>query len=221
MRPFVRAFVQDCVEQLPLRGPVVEIGARPAETQERIAFLRDVVGITPYVGCDIQPGTNVDVVTDIHRLPFADESIGTVVCVEVLEHVHDPIRAVEEIRRVLAPGGIAVLTSVMFMPVHAHPWDFWRFTPEGFEKLLEPFESSLVVAHGYDLLPEGVYGVGVKGPDPDLGRHRLPRISYVADHWADGLPVDFGPIRLRTRDLWQHAMRESVAAAKRRLRRQP
>src|SRR3954467_11678223 len=44
VRDFVRTFVQDCVEQLDLRPPVVEIGSRPAETQEGIAYLRDLVG---------------------------------------------------------------------------------------------------------------------------------------------------------------------------------
>src|SRR5207302_170880 len=110
-RPFVRSFIKDCVESLDLSPPVVEIGSRPAETQEGTAYLRDLITTRPYYGCDIQRGTNVDFVTDIHRLPFDDNSVGTVVCVEVLEHVFDPIRAVQEIHRVLQPGGIAVLTS--------------------------------------------------------------------------------------------------------------
>lgn len=219
MRPFVRSFVQDCVEQLPLLAPVVEIGSRPAETQENIAFLRDLVGIKPYVGCDIQPGANVDVVTDIHRLPFADATVGTVVCVEVLEHVHDPIRAVEEIRRVLQPGGTAILTSVMFMPVHAHPWDFWRFTPEGFAQLLSSFETSLAFGYGMDVLPEGVQGVGIKGPHPGLTLDALPRSATLVRDWGKPYPVDFGPIRMTLPMLWRRTLRETARAARDRARR--
>ena len=216
MRPFVRSFVQDCVEQLPLRAPVVEIGSRPAETQEGIAFLRDIVGLEPYIGCDIQPGPNVDVVTDIHRLPFADDSVGAVVCVEVLEHVHDPLRAVEEIHRVLRPGGVAVLTSVMFMPVHAHPWDFWRFTPEGFHHVMSPFETRLAFGYGMDVLPEGVQAVGIKGPYPGLTLDSLPRSAALVREWGEGLPVDFGPIRMTVPMLWRRTLRETAAAARRR-----
>lgn len=219
MRPFVRAFVQDCVEQLPLAPPVVEIGSRPAESQEGVAYLRDVVGLTPYVGCDIQPGVNVDVVTDIHRLPFPDDSVGAVVCVEVLEHVHDPLRAVQEIHRVLRPGGVAVLTSVMFMPVHAHPWDFWRFTPEGFSHVMEPFETKLAFGYGMDVLPEGVQGVGVKGPFPDLSLESLPRSARLIREWGASHPVDFGPIRMTLPMLWKRTLRETAAAARRRTRR--
>lgn len=44
------------------------------------------------------------------RLPFADDSIGTVLCSEVLEHLEDDRTMVAEIARVLAPGGAVVIT---------------------------------------------------------------------------------------------------------------
>jgi SAM-dependent methyltransferase len=219
VRDFVRLFVQDCAERLDLPGPVLEIGARPADGQEQIAYLRDVVGSRPYFGCDIQPGRNVDAVTDIHKLPFADGSVGTVVCVEVLEHVHDPIRAVTEIKRVLQPGGIAILTSVMFMPVHAHPWDFWRFTPEGFAELVRDFPASVAFGYGFDLLPEGVQAVAVNGPMPELSLDMFPRSAAAVRGWGEGRQVDFGPIRLTVPALWRRTLRESAVAVKRRVSR--
>jgi SAM-dependent methyltransferase len=221
MRYAAFEFARDVAEQFPIAEPVVELGARAAEGQEGYADLRSVFNAKEHIGCDIQAGPGVDRIEDIHALTFADESVGTVLCFETLEHVADPIRAVGELHRILRPGGVLAISSVMFFPIHAHPWDFWRFTPEGFAKLLAPFPRSFVMAHGYDDLPEGVYGIGVKGDDPDLGRHRLPRLAHIADHWADGLPVDFGPIRLRTRDLWRHTLRESAGAVRRRLSRRP
>jgi SAM-dependent methyltransferase len=219
MRHAALEFARDIAEQFKLDGPLVEMGARAADGQEDIADLRPLFmpRVDSYIGCDIQSGPGVDRVEDIHTLTFDDDSVGTVLCFETLEHVADPIRAVQEMYRVLKPGGLLAISSVMFFPIHEHPWDFWRFTPEGFDRLLEPFPTKLVLAHGYQYLPEGVYGVGIKAPDVALDRDMLPRISYISDHWAEGTPVDFGPIRTTTRQLWGYTLHYTRVAARRRL----
>ncbi len=219
MRPGIRIFAEEAIAALPLAEPIVEIGGRPAEGQEDIGDLRGLCAGKEYITCDIQPGPTVDRVEDVHALTFDDGSVGTVLTFDTLEHVADPIRAVQEIHRVLRPGGAVAMSSVMFFPIHAHPWDFWRFTPEGFDRLLEPFESRLVMAQGWDLMPETVLGVGVKGPY-DLARSMFPRTAEIAEDWPpNGAMVDFGPIRLTVRDLWKRTLRESVGAVRRRAAR--
>jgi len=44
------------------------------------------------------------------NLPFEPGSFGKVICSEVLEHVPEPRKVLAEIARVLAPGGIAVVS---------------------------------------------------------------------------------------------------------------
>jgi hypothetical protein len=105
----------------------------------------------------------------------------------------------------------------MFFPIHAHPWDYWRFTPEGFELLLQPFESRLVVAQGWDLMPEGVFGIGVKGP-ADLRPEHLPRTTEIARTWGEGKRVDLGPMRMSVRELWRFTLDQTRAALRTRLR---
>jgi SAM-dependent methyltransferase len=51
---------------------------------------------------------------DLQHLPFAGESFDLVLATDVLEHVDDDERAVEEIRRVLRPGGTALITVPAF-----------------------------------------------------------------------------------------------------------
>src|SRR3546814_2135706 len=51
-----------------------------------------------------------DVAADGALLPFPDQSFEAVICSEVLEHVPDPRLVLDEIARVLKPGGCLLLT---------------------------------------------------------------------------------------------------------------
>lgn len=48
---------------------------------------------------------------DAEKLPFADASFDAAVATAIIEHVPNPEKFVTEIRRVLRPGGICVLTT--------------------------------------------------------------------------------------------------------------
>lgn len=84
---------------------------------------------------------NVDIVCDIHRLPFKDGSIDAVMSVAVLEHVQEPARVIQEVHRVLKPGG-RVFTVIPFMqPFHASPHDYQRYTLPGIRLLHRDFDE--------------------------------------------------------------------------------
>jgi SAM-dependent methyltransferase len=219
MRGDIVDFVGEAVRALDPPGPVVEIGARPAEGQEGLPDLRAFFPDRPYLGCDLQDGPRVDQIEDIHSLSFADDSVGTVLALDTLEHVRDPIRAVEELHRVLQPGGVVLISSVMFFPIHAHPWDYWRFTPEGFGQLLQPFQSSLVMALGWEAMPETVLGVGVKQKGVKLTPDLFPETARRAAEWGRGLRVDLGPIRMSARQSWAITIDATVDAIRERASR--
>ncbi|MFT5231466.1 MAG: SAM-dependent methyltransferase [Planctomycetota bacterium] len=50
-----------------------------------------------------------DVKADICALPFKDHSFDFIICNHVLEHIPDDTKAMQELYRVLAPGGTAIL----------------------------------------------------------------------------------------------------------------
>jgi SAM-dependent methyltransferase len=72
-----------------------------------------------YVGVDVSAhavetacaaGLDARIVHDAAELPFASDSFDSALCIEVLEHLFAPDRAVAEIRRVLRPGGKLVIS---------------------------------------------------------------------------------------------------------------
>jgi SAM-dependent methyltransferase len=92
------------------------------------------------VAIDIRRGTGVDLLTDAHALALADASFDVVLCTEVLEHLREPQRAIDEMHRVLKPGGSLLLTTRFLFPIHDAPHDYYRFTKYGLQHLLRRFE---------------------------------------------------------------------------------
>ena len=61
-----------------------------------------------YITCDLESPL-ADVKTDICDLPFDDASFDWILCNHVLEHIPNDTKAMQELYRVLKPGGIALL----------------------------------------------------------------------------------------------------------------
>jgi SAM-dependent methyltransferase len=92
------------------------------------------------VALDLRPARGVDVLGDAQALGFTDGSFDVVLCTEVLEHVPEPQRAVDEMFRVLKPGGRLLLTTRFLFPIHDAPHDYFRYTKYGLRHLLRRFE---------------------------------------------------------------------------------
>ncbi len=91
-----------------------------------------------YVNVDLRPSRNgFAVCADAHRLPFRDGVFGLIVAKDALEHFENPWLAMEEIRRVLADGGMLVIWVPFMWPFHGD--DFYRYTPLAFERFLKGF----------------------------------------------------------------------------------
>ena len=96
-----------------------------------------------YVGVDVQESghnhsqSKVDFYWDGTTLPFPDDSFDAVVAFEVFEHVFQAADTLEELRRVLRPGGNLVLSTPFMFGEHEEPFDFFRYTSFGILRLVE------------------------------------------------------------------------------------
>ncbi len=128
------AFAQDMAPLIAghARGRTLDVGA--GRLAWRSLLTRHVAS---YFSGDVtREHLDLDVVFDVTSgLPFADAAFDTVFCCSVLEHAPEPWEALSEMYRVLAPGGIAIVSLPFVLHLHDEPYDYYRFTRYGVEHL--------------------------------------------------------------------------------------
>lgn len=151
-----------------LPGPILEIGSHQVPGQERIADLRGFFPDQEYIGLDMRPGPGVDRVGNVEALPFETGSIGAVIALSAFEHVKHFWRGFEEVFRVLRPDGVFLVACPFFFRIHNFPDDYWRFTPSGFETLLEAYPSKILGWHGPKHRPANVWSLAFREKRPAI-----------------------------------------------------
>lgn len=110
---------------LDVSGPIVSVGGGPTRIHPRLRNL------------NILCGAGIDLTGDAGTLPLRDESVAGIHCEAVLEHLEFPDRAVAEMHRVLAPGGLVFAATPFIQPYHAYPDHYQNFTLRGHVRLFE------------------------------------------------------------------------------------
>jgi SAM-dependent methyltransferase len=146
LEAFVRRFLdlqagsmwKDLVVLLPQsRGVVLDVGAGaqpyrhllpPGATYKAI----DYVGAQSHFGYSMPDTTYYEG----DRWPIPDGSVDVILCTETLEHVPDPSVFLTEAFRCLKHEGRLLLTVPFAVRWHYVPYDYWRYTPSGLERLL-------------------------------------------------------------------------------------
>lgn len=162
MRTNIKIFVKSCSNIFNPPDPIFEIGSLQVPGQEIYADLRLFFKDKIYVGCDLREGFGVDRIEDVQNLSERDEKIGTIIIIDTLEHVQNPFKAMHEIYRVIKKNGMVIITSTQNFPIHNYPMDYWRFTSEAFNLLLEKFSMRIIGTQGYLANPHTIFGIGFK-----------------------------------------------------------
>jgi len=83
-----------------------------------------------------------DMVVDYYNLPFKDGEFEIVVCTGLLEHVKEPYKIIQEIKRVLKKGGQLLLSASFAFSIHEAPKNYFHFTPYGLKYLLRDWSKT-------------------------------------------------------------------------------
>jgi SAM-dependent methyltransferase len=127
------AYLREVLTRGLLQGPCLELGVGLEGANNR-ELLRSH-GIEHF-GSDLVPGPVVDFVVDMEAQP--DDlratvarvgAFGSVLVLNVLEHTFDPVRVLDNVFALLAPGGTCVVITPAVWTVHDFPVDCWRILP--------------------------------------------------------------------------------------------
>jgi hypothetical protein len=167
MHQSVLRFIADAVQRYQLaERRVLEVGSRIINGSPRALFNG------PYWGVDILAGPGVDEVCNAHALTNGQRPafapVEVIICTEMLEHDDAPWRSLTEMREIIQPGGMLLLTARGYdehgyYQVHDRCYDsagtyevgdYWRFSVSGMRAMLEQT--------GWDVV--------MCGPDADVDR---------------------------------------------------
>jgi len=184
MNDFLNGVARAVAESFDLPAPILEVGSYQVAGQEQLANLRPFFPGKSYLGIDLRPGPGVDQMADVEALPYATSSFGTVIAMNTFEHVPHFWRGFEEAYRVLKPTGALLISCPFYFHIHDHPRDYWRFSPQAFELLLDRYPQKILGWHGPKKRPAGVWALAFREHHAAITQDQFSAYRSLLDRYA-------------------------------------
>ena len=149
---------------------ILEVGSREVTG---ISTARTKFDLVEYVGFDYYPGSNVDVVGDVHQLSSyfkPEEKFDIIFTSACFEHFAMPWIASVEMAKMLKVGGYIMVETHFSFGAHELPWNFFQFSDEGLRSLF----------------PENL---GIECLDLGMSNPIVGRFSSKADQYLRNRPI--------------------------------
>ena len=176
------AWVAEALAALPSGARLLDAGAGECQYKKHCCHLKYVAqDIAVYDGngdTGLQTGSwdfsQIDIVSDILNIPEPDATFDAVLCTEVLEHLPDPVRALDEMARLLRPGGMFIITAPFWSLTHFAPYHY----ATGFNRYFYEFHLGRLGFDIVDMIPNGNFFECVG--------QELRRVAEMAQRFAGG-----------------------------------
>ena len=177
------AWLERTLKQVPAGSRILDAGAGEQQYKRFCSHLEYVSqDFAQYDGmgdgAGLQTGnwdqSTLDIICDITAIPEPDESFDAIMCIEVFEHLPDPIKAIQEFARLLKPDGHLILTAPFCSLTHFAPYHFYT----GFNRY---FYETHLPAYGFEIVD-----LQANGNFFEYLAQEIRRIPSMAKRYADG-----------------------------------
>ena len=147
---------------------VLEIGSKNINGSLRNIILD--MNPSSYIGIDLEEGDCVDQVCSVYDIieEFGVEAFDIVITTEMMEHVEDWRKAINNMKSVLKPGGIILITTrSKGFGFHNYPADYWRYELSDMEQIFSDFKIEVLKED-----TSGQPGVFIKAIKPEIWYQR-------------------------------------------------
>lgn len=132
--------------------------------------------------------SNLDIVSDITSIPEPDASFDAIMCIEVFEHLPDPILAIKEFSRLLKPDGHLILTAPFCSLTHMAPYHFYTgYNRYFYEKHLTDYSFKIIEltenGNFFEYIAQELRRLPIVEKDYTGGAVRFGLLDRIAQHW--------------------------------------
>ncbi len=164
-------------------GVVLDVGSKHSPYKDTMQYAK-------YLRLDIDSASHPDIVCDLHDIKWDSDYFDTVIATEVLEHLHEPKKAIDEIHRVLKKGGVCILSTRFMYPYHEDPQDYYRFTNDSLALLFAKFRFAEIIPHGNRLqVMWQIITLGKLRYILNIFNGIFARINFYDKHYPSGFVV--------------------------------
>lgn len=147
-------WLKSTLSKIPRGKKIIDAGAGELQYKKYCKHLQytsqdfgEYDGAGNSVGLQTQSWDNskIDILSDITKIPVDGSSFDAVMCIEVFEHIPDPIKALKEFRRILKKSGYLIITAPVASITHFAPYYFYNgFSRYWYEKFLDDFGFEII-----------------------------------------------------------------------------
>jgi len=153
---------------------VVDMGGTNAQADKYFRYPKEKA--VKWITLNIDEEAKPDIYASIYETGLPDNYADAVICTEVFEHLEKPHQAMQEIRRILKPGGIFIGSTPFLFKIHGDPDDYFRYTESALRNIfLSGFTTVELYSMGGGLGTVGMLLTQITG---DL-KYRLMRYFFI------------------------------------------